>query len=220
MDLKDLENKINYSFKNKDLLLKALTHSSFSKDNYENLEFLGDSILGFVVAEYLLKNFDLNEGDMSKTRAKIVSAQNLCKVANNIEIKQFLRLGNSYKNMQISYNILADVIESIIAGIYLDGGLLYAQKFVMDSIIISYENITNIINSTIDFKTLLQEKIQQTGTNLIEYVTIAQEGKSNDVLFTVELKINGISYAVENGKSKHEAEQKCAKNALTKIKEN
>lgn len=220
MDLKDLENKINYSFKNKDLLLKALTHSSFSKDNYENLEFLGDSILGFVVAEYLLKNFDLNEGDMSKTRAKIVSAQNLCKVANNIEIKQFLRLGNSYKNMQISYNILADVIESIIAGIYLDGGLLYARKFVMDFIIISYENITNIINSTIDFKTLLQEKIQQTGTNLIEYVTIAQEGKSNDVLFTVELKINGISYAVENGKSKHEAEQKCAKNALTKIKEN
>ena len=120
MNIENLEDKINYKFNDKNILIKAITHSSFDKNNYENLEFLGDSILGFVVAEYLFKNFDFNEGSLSKTRAKIVSASNLCKVANNLGIKDFLRLGNSFKNMAISNNILADCVESIIAGIYLD----------------------------------------------------------------------------------------------------
>ena len=215
MNIENLEDKINYKFNDKNILIKAITHSSFDKNNYENLEFLGDSILGFVVAEYLFKNFDFNEGSLSKTRAKIVSASNLCKVANNLGIKDFLRLGNSFKNMAISNNILADCVESIIAGIYLDSNILNAQKFILNHIVVSYENITNIVNSTIDYKTQLQEKFQKDGVCKIEYITISQEGKSNNSIFTVELKINDKVLTTQNGKSKHEAEQKCAMAVLS-----
>ncbi len=214
MDLGILEQKINYKFNNQNLLLRAVTHSSFGEDNYENLEFLGDSILGFVVAEYLLNNFNFKEGDLTKTRAKIVSANNLYKVAENLEIKGFLQLGNNYKNMQVSKNILADTVESIIASIYLDSGLENAKKFILNNIIISYENITNLINSTIDYKTMLQEKLQENGCVKIEYVSVLEERVGNDISYTIELRVNGEVLATETAISKSKAEQLCAKNVL------
>lgn len=215
MELRLLESNIGYTFKDKSLLETAITHSSFDgKTNYENLEFLGDSILGFVVAKYLFNHFDLREGDMSKNRAKIVNAKELCKVANSLELSRFVKLGDSYKNMQISYNILADMIEAIIAGIYLDDGIDTAEKFVLDKIIISYENITNIIKSNIDYKTMLQERFQVSGSVHIEYVVISAVGKSNDMTFTTELRIDGVAISQGVGKSKREAEQMAAKSAL------
>lgn len=218
MNIELLESKINYVFNDKTLLVRALTHSSFDSENsYEKLEFLGDSILGFSVAEYLYNNYPLREGDLSKIRAKIVSAKELCKVANSLKLSQFVRLGNSYSNMQISYNILADMVESIIASIYLDSGdISLSKKFIYDYIIISYENITNIINANMDYKTLLQEKYQSQGVCDIEYVTVSSTGKSNDMTFTVELRISGSAVSTATGKSKREAEQKCAKIALEK----
>lgn len=215
MDLNLLENNIGYVFKNKTLLVNAITHSSVEGEtNYENLEFLGDSILGFLVAKYLFQNFGLKEGDMSKTRSKLVSEQALCKVANNINLSQFLRVGASYKNMAIARSIYADVIEAIIAAIYLDSNIETVNNFVMKYIIISYKNITNIINSNIDYKTILQEKYQEQGNVDIKYVVLNAEGKSNDMTFTVELNINGVSKTTGVGKSKREAEQNAAKAEL------
>lgn len=215
MKLNNLEKKINYVFKDKSLLERALTHSSFDNDyNYENLEFLGDSILGFITAEYLFQNYHLREGELSKIRSKLVNAKELCKVANSLELSQFVRLGKSNQNMQISYNILADMVEAIIAGIYLDGGIEYAEKFIYDFIIISYKNITNIINSNKDYKSLLQEQYQSHGSVNIVYNTVLAEGKSNDMTFTVELVINGKTLSIGKGKSKREAEQNAAKQVL------
>ena len=215
MELRLLEVNIGYNFKDKSLLTTAITHSSFDgNNNYENLEFLGDSILGFVVAKYLYNNFDVKEGDLSKTRAKIVNAKELCKVANSLNLSQFVRLGNAYKNMQISYNILADMVEAIIAGIYIDAGMEMAEKFVMDKVVISYENITNIIHANIDYKTMYQEKCQVGGNVHIEYVVLDAVGKSNDMTFTIELRVNGESISQGVGKSKREAEQLAAKKAL------
>lgn len=215
MELRLLEANIGYNFKDKSLLETAITHSSFDgNNNYENLEFLGDSILGFVVAKYLFKNFDVKEGDLSKTRAKIVNAKELCKVANSLNLSQFVRLGNAYKNMQISYNILADMVEAIIAGIYIDDGIDTAEKFILDKIIISYENITSIIKSNIDYKTIYQEKCQVGGSVNIEYVVISATGKSNDMTFAIELRVNGEKVSEGTGKSKREAEQMAAKQAL------
>ena len=215
MELRSLEASIGYNFKDKSLLETAITHSSFDgNNNYENLEFLGDSILGFVVAKYLFKNFDVKEGDLSKTRAKIVNAKELCKVANSLNLSQFVRLGNAYKNMQISYNILADMVEAIIAGIYIDDGMETAEKFILDKIIISYENITNIVKANMDYKTIYQEKCQVGGSVNIEYVVISATGKSNDMTFTIELRVNGEKVSEGTGKSKREAEQMAAKLAL------
>lgn len=215
MELRLLESNIGYVFRDKSLLETAITHSSFDgNNNYENLEFLGDSILGFVTAKYLYNHFDLHEGDLSKIRAKLVNAKELCKVANSLDLSQFVRLGNSYKNMQISYNILADMVEAIIAGIYLDDGMDSAEKFILDKIIISYDNITNIIKSNIDYKTMLQERYQVSGNVDIEYVVVDAVGKSNDMTFTIELHVNGETLSTGVGKSKREAEQNAAKSAL------
>lgn len=216
MNLNLLEEKIDYKFNNQNLLLKAVTHSSFGEDNYENLEFLGDSILGFVVAEYLLNNFKFKEGDLTKTRSKIVSANNLFVIAEKLGIKDFLRLGNNYKNMQVSKNILADTIESIIAAIYLDSGLENAKKFVLDNVVISYENITDLINATFDYKTKLQEKLQQNGSVKIEYISVNEERVGKDIHYTIELKVNGEVLASKTAISKSEAEQLCAKYVLEK----
>lgn len=217
MNLSLLEKNIDYEFKNKTLLINAITHSSLEGEtNYENLEFLGDSILGFLVAKYLYQNFSLTEGDMSKTRSKMVSEKALCKVANSINLSQFLRVGSSYKNMAISKSIYADVIEAIIAAIYLDSDMETANKFVMKNIIISYENITNIINENIDYKTMLQEKYQEQGNVDIQYLVVSAEGKSNDMTFTVKLSVNGVDKTTGVGKSKREAEQNAAKAELTK----
>ena len=216
MNLEILEQKIGYKFNNKNLLLRAVTHSSFGEENYENFEFLGDSILGFVVAEYLLNNFDFNEGDLTKTRAKIVSANNLFAVAETLGIKDFLRLGNNYKNMQVSKNILADTVESIICAIYLDSNIQNAKEFILNNVIISYENITNLINLTIDYKTKLQEKLQENGSVKIEYVSVLEERVGNDINYTIELRVNGEVLARSTAISKSSAEQHCAKYVLEK----
>lgn len=216
MNLEILEQKIGYKFNNKNLLLRAVTHSSFGEENYENFEFLGDSILGFVVAEYLLNNFDFKEGDLTKTRAKIVSANNLFTIAETLGIKDFLRLGNNYKNMQVSKNILADTVESIICAIYLDSNIQTAKEFILNKVIISYENITNLINLTIDYKTKLQEKLQENGSVKIEYISISEQRVGNDINYTIELRVNSEVLATATASSKSKAEQLCAKYVLEK----
>lgn len=218
MEIKELESVIDYKFNNIKLLQTALTHPSFGEDNYEKLEFLGDSILGFVVAEYLINNLDLAVGDMSKFRSKIVGAEELCKVANSINLSHYLTIGNSYKNITISTKSMSDLVEAIIGAIYLDSNIDFARKFIMQFIIKSYDNITNIINSHIDYKTMLQEEYQKQGTTSIVYQTVSEEGLSNDKTFTVELLVNGALLSTAVGKSKSKAEQECAKIALNNLK--
>ena len=120
--MKELTEVMGYKFKNSKLLERALTHSSYSKENYERLEFLGDSILDFVVGDYLFSRVDESEGKLSKLRASFVSEQYLHKIFDELKISSYVKLGKSYKS-ELTKSVKADIFVAIVAGIYLDGGL-------------------------------------------------------------------------------------------------
>lgn len=213
-----VEKMLCYEYKNINLLIQAFTHSSYANENntlsYERLEFLGDSILDFYVTDYIFKNYDLDEGELSKMRAKVVSAENLSEIFYKYKFDEFVLIGNSIKK-SISKNICADIIESIIASIYLDGGQQYVAKWILDNIIISNENIENVIHLLTDYKTMLQEKLQP--KKAIEYKLVNQSGLSPNTLFTVELYVNKQCVSTAVGINIKSAEQLCARQYLEKF---
>ena len=188
MSLIELEQKINYEFKNKDLLRKALTHTSYAYEHNvesnEKLEFLGDSILEFISSEYLYSNFpNLKEGDMTKVRAAVVCENSLYKLAKKYDFGSFLYLGKS----ELATGgidrpaILADSVEAIIAAIYLDSGLEPAKKFIIENLKDEIEIASKNVGQK-DYKTVLQEKLQIHGDVKIEYIII----KNLEVFVLVE----------------------------------
>ncbi len=220
MDLKSLEENIGYTFKNKDLLKKALTHTSYAYEHKlesnEKLEFLGDSILEFVSSKYLFDKFsNLKEGEMTKVRATVVCEKSLYKIAKLHNFSDFLYLGKSEivtggKNRPA---ILADSVEAIIAAIYLDGGLEPAEKFIISNLSEEIELATKHVGDK-DYKTVLQEKLQKHGEVKIEYEIIKEFGPDHDKSFIAEVKCNGKILATGEGKSKKEAQMQAAKKAL------
>ena len=220
MDLKSLEENIGYTFKNKDLLKKALTHTSYAYEHKlesnEKLEFLGDSILEFVSSKYLFDKFsNLKEGEMTKVRSKVVCEKSLYKIAKLHNFSDFLYLGKSEivtggKNRPA---ILADSVEAIIAAIYLDGGLEPAEKFIISNLSEEIELATKHVGDK-DYKTVLQEKLQKHGEVKIEYEIIKEFGPDHDKSFISEVKCNGKILATGEGKSKKEAQMQAAKKAL------
>ena len=220
MDLKTLEENIGYTFKNKDLLKKALTHTSYAYEHKlesnEKLEFLGDSILEFVSSKYLFDKFsNLKEGEMTKVRATVVCEKSLYKIAKLHNFSDFLYLGKSEivtggKNRPA---ILADSVEAIIAAIYLDGGLEPAEKFIISNLSEEIELATKHVGDK-DYKTVLQEKLQKHGEVKIEYEIIKEFGPDHDKSFIAEVKCNGKILATGEGKSKKEAQMQAAKKAL------
>mgnify|MGYP002679802582 CR=1 FL=1 len=218
MDLKKLEENIEYTFKNINLLKTALTHKSYANENnvqsYERLEFLGDSILEFVSSKILYEKYkNLSEGEMTKVRAYSVCEDSLYTIAIKHNFSDFLYLGKSERASKTNKKaILADTVEAVIAAIYFDSGIEEAEKFIVKNIISIID--TAIENGLKDYKTILQEKLQVHGEVTIKYNVIKEEGPDHDKTFTVELECNGKKLAEGIGHSKKNAEMEAAKHAL------
>lgn len=219
-DLKQLEDKIEYVFKDKLLLKQALTHSSYANENRgtgpfnERLEFLGDAVLSLVTAEYLFKKFpEMPEGELSKLRSGLVCTSSLCDYAKSISLGDFLFLGKGEENSggrQRPSN-LENTFEALIAAVYLDGGLEKARAFVLRFLNASIE--THHISFK-DYKTLLQEVIQQNHEETLNYVITGESGPDHDKRFDAEVHLNSNVIGRGSGKSKKQAEQEAAREAL------
>lgn len=196
-----------YKFKNQELVKKALTHSSKSEQNYERLEFLGDSILDFLVGEYFYKNCSENEGKLTIYRSYFVSENNLSKVFDKFKISEFVCLGKSYKG-EISKAIKADIVEAIIAVVYLESGIEECRKFIYENF--ELQNYKNVIDE--NYKSKLQELIQGNFKCKMTYVTEPCEDGFISFFYMDEDKISQGS-----GKSKQDAEQLAAKRAIEKL---
>ena len=214
-------NEIGYTFKDGELLLKALTHSSFANEKHlpesnERLEFLGDSVLSLVVADYLYRHFShIPEGELTKLRASLVCEQALSSFAERISLGEWLRLGRGERMTGGSRrpSILADAFEAVIAAIYLDGGIEPAREFILRFVRPETEQRRTVV--ILDFKTSLQEIIQQNPDEMVEYVVTGESGPDHDKRFTVEVRLNNETIGRGEGRSKKEAEQKAAKEALS-----
>lgn len=217
----NFEDKIGYHYTNKKLMIEALTHSSYSnegkkngKDN-ERLEFLGDSILSLVVAENLFTNYKhLPEGELTKLRASLVCEKSLFEFAQKIDLGDYLLVGKGEEHTggRERPSILSDAFEAVIASIYLDGGYEQAKKFVLGFVPKNLD--TKSSNVLSDFKTALQEIVQKNKEEKIEYVLIEESGPDHNKSFMVEVRLNSNVIGVGNGKSKKQAEQLAAKEAL------
>lgn len=213
-----LEKKIGYTFKNKALLELAVTHSSYAnekggRNNNERLEFLGDSVLGFVTAEYLYSTrSELPEGQLTKLRANAVCEKSLAVFANEIGLGDYLLLGKGevMTGGRERPSILSDAFESVIAAIYIDGGMEEAKKFILRFVSKSETDVKAVT----DYKTMLQEVIQQNPDEHLNYVLAAESGPDHDKTFTVEVYLNSNLIGTGTGHSKKKAEQAAAKEAL------
>ena len=218
------EDIINYKFKNKEFILEALTHSSYSNENKkykfnERLEFLGDSVLSIVISDYLFENEKkIPEGELTKLRANIVCEESLSEVANKINLGQHMLLGKGEEATggRERVSILADAFEAVIAAIFLDGGLDEAKSFIlnyMEDIIIKSRK-GKIFR---DYKTYLQEVLQSQGNVNIWYKLKEEEGPDHNKKFVMVVGMDDKEIGIGKGKSKKEAEQSAARNALESI---
>ena len=222
--IKDLEAAIGYRFKNITLLQNALTHSSYANERWHNslksnerLEFLGDSILGMVVAEYLYKTFpDRPEGELTRMRADMVCEKTLAAVAARIELGRHLMLGNGEEQSggRSRDSILADAVESVIAASFLDGGMEAARKLIEKFILVEVP-VKKLNNA--DYKTALQELVQQKKNQTLSNRLVGESGPDHDKRFDVEVSLNGCVIGIGSGSSKKRAEQMAAQDALEKL---
>ena len=216
--MNSLESNLNYTFKNPALLELALTHSSYANEkgshrNNERLEFLGDSVLGFIAAEYLFTALPgTPEGELTKLRAAAVCEKSLAKFANEIGLSEYILLGKGEMNTGGNRrpSILSDAFESVIAAIYLDGGMDAAKAFVLRFLRTAQTDVAAVT----DYKTKLQEIIQQNPDEHLTYVLAAEAGPDHDKTFTVEVYLNSNCIATGEGHSKKKAEQAAAQAAL------
>ena len=220
MKIEELEKNIGYTFKNKQLLKTALTHTSYAYEHNvesnEKLEFLGDSILEFVSSEYMYNKYtNLKEGEMTKVRAAVVCEKSLYKIATLHNFSDFLYLGKSevITGGKKRPAILADSVEAVIAAMFIDGGLEPAKKFIIENLKDEIEIATKHVGEK-DYKTVLQEELQKNGEVKIEYKIIKESGPDHDKTFEAEVSLNGKKLATGVGKSKKEAEMQAAKKTL------
>ena len=218
--LEEYEKLIGYTFRDKRLLERALTHSSYAnehkRESYERLEFLGDSVLGFVTAEYLFDHFPrLPEGQLTKNRAAIVCERSLCEFSKSLGVGNFLRLSHGEMNSggRERASILADVFESTVAAIFLDSGQLEeAKRFILRFIAPAAERQN--AKPLKDYKTTLQEIVQQNPEERLTYAVVGESGPDHDKRFVVEVRLNSNVIGKGGGRSKKEAEQRAAREAL------
>lgn len=222
--IKDLEAAIGYQFHNISLLQNALTHSSYANERWHNsllsnerLEFLGDSILGMLVAEYLYRNFlDRPEGELTRMRADMVCETTLAAVANTIHLGDHLLLGHGEEQGggRTRDSILADAVESVIAASFLDGGMEAAERFIRRLILVQVP-VTKLHNA--DYKTQLQELVQQKRNQVLTYLLAGESGPDHDKQFDVQVALNGTVVGSGRGSSKKRAEQDAARNAIAAL---
>ena len=222
--IKDLETEIGYHFHNISLLQNALTHSSYANERWHNsllsnerLEFLGDSILGMLVADYLYRNVpDRPEGELTRMRADMVCETTLAGVAEKIRLGEHLLLGHGEEQGggRTRESILADAVESVIAASFLDGGMEAALHFVRTFILVQVP-VKQLHNA--DYKTQLQELVQQKKNQVLAYVLLDETGPDHDKHFAVAVTLNGTEVGRGDGRSKKRAEQEAARLAIEKL---
>ena len=226
--LRELETTIQYTFKDKDKLLLAVTHSSYANEkriegltSNERLEFLGDAVLNIVTSEWIYKGFPaMPEGEMTKIRASIVCESSLMKCANKIKLGKYLILGKGEENTggRTRTSILSDAFEALIGAIYLDGGLNASRQFISSAMVELFANINN--NAVfIDYKTQFQELIQKSGEQKINYEILDEKGPDHNKVFVAQLSVGMKVFGTGEGRSKKEAEQNAAKAALIHYKQ-
>lgn len=220
-----MEKKLGYEFKNKALLFNALTHKSYVKKgeitlNNERLEFLGDSVLGFAVAEYLYKNYrELPEGELTKVRSMVVCEPSLYKVAKKIGLGESLYMGKGEEQSdgRDRPSILSDAMEAVFAAVFLDGGIEIAKEVILG--LLKEEIVLAIRDRDVkDYKTVLQELVQREFAEAPKYVLIKEEGPDHNKMFTSAVSLKGKMLGEGTGKTKKEAEKEAAKTALIKLK--
>ena len=219
--MESLESKLGYTFHDRKLLENALTHSSYANENRgglssnERLEFLGDSILGMVTADYLYKKHpDLPEGDLTRTRAAFVCEESLVEVADQLGLGAYLKLGRGEEagGGRQRPSIRADAVEAVLAAVYLDGGLPEARKIVQRFILDKEAEKA----ASRDYKTALQEFVQRESGQVLTYQLVGESGPDHAKVFTVAVELNGREIGRGSGHSKKEAEQMAARAALGK----
>ncbi len=220
-NIEGFEEKIQYTFKNKELITEALSHSSYANEkkkvrhSNERLEFLGDSVLSIVVSQYLFEHFThLPEGELTKIRASLVCEKSLHDFAKQINLGDHILLGKGEENTggRQRVSILADAFEAVIAAIFLDGGLEAARKHILRFIPKDIDSRKSVSFS--DHKTILQEIIQKNPEEKIEYRLVGQSGPDHNKAFKVQVYLNSNVIGTGVGRSKKEAEQMAAKEAL------
>ena len=217
--LGEFEQKIGYTFKNRALLIEALSHSSFANEtrrhSNERLEFLGDSVLQITIADHLFRHFKhLPEGDLTKIRASLVCEPALFEFAQQIELGRFVLLGKGEENTggRSRPSTISDAFEAVIAAVYLDGGMEEARNYILG--FIPKDLTRDSVKNLHDYKTLLQEVIQKNPEEHVEYVLRDETGPYHDRHFKVDVVLNGSVIGSGEGHSKKQAEQQAAKEAL------
>jgi ribonuclease III len=219
INYQNLEKKINIKFKNKDLLIQSLTHKSFnSNKNNEKIEFLGDRVLGLVIAKKLLEMYpDEKEGILDKKFASLVNKNTCLEIAKNISLDKYILTFNpNNKKIKIEDKIISDCCEAMIGGIYLDKGLNIAEKVILN---LWQNNIKKSVVTQIDAKTKLQELVLKNFKKLPTYKLISNTGPHHKPLFKVGVKLPNTKYFISSGKSKKDAEQNAAIECLKRIKD-
>ena len=224
--VEELEKRIGYSFRDKKIILRALSHSSYAhemrskgidcRDN-ERMEFLGDSVLSLVTSEYLFSSHpEMPEGDLSRVRAAAVCEKALCEFAHEIDLGDYILLGHGedLNHGRQRASILSDAFEAMLCAIHLDGGLECVKTFLLPLVT---RKIKDIIRqgSSIDYKTALQQIVQQEHGEILQYFVVGQRGPSHMPIFDVEARLNSNVIGRGSAQSKREAEQAAAKEALT-----
>lgn len=216
-----LEERIGYIFRDKTLPQTALSHSSYANEvlhdgllSYERLEFLGDSILGFVTADFLYRTFpQLHEGELTRLRAELVCENSLSVVARQLQLGEELLLGKGEEagGGRSRVSIIADLVESLIAAIYLDGGFDEAKKFIYRFVL---SDVQARVRENADYKTQLQEIVQRKKDQNLAYCVLSEDGPDHDKHFTVSVTLNGETLGTGEGTSKKRAEQAAARQAI------
>jgi len=222
----DLECDLGYAFKDAQLLTQALTHSSHAneksrgmRDN-EQLEFLGDSLLGFVVSDYLFRSHpNLDEGQLSRLKGFFVSSANLVKYAEKVHLGSYLQLGKGEEKTggRMKQALLVDAFEAVLGAIYLDGGIEEARRVMLSFLEPQMGDVGDSERQLSDFKTELQEQLQARQLGRAEYTLTGEEGPDHEKLFTVEVMIDGEPIASGVGLTKKAAEQAAARHALERV---
>lgn len=222
--MESLEKKLQYTFKNREFLSEALNHSSYANEHRnagvssnERLEFLGDSVLGFVTAEFLFKTYGkLPEGDLTRMRAALVCEQSLFEVAKLLGLGQYLRLGKGEEagGGRERQSILADAVEAVFAAVYLDGGMENVRTLIYRVLL----SKAPAAEERRDYKTTLQEVVQRKSGQVLTYHMVDESGPDHNKTFVFSVHLNGQPIGQGSGHSKKEAEQSAAKNALEKLK--
>ena len=220
--MESLEKKLGYRFRDRALLGEALNHSSYANEHRgglgsnERLEFLGDSVLGFVSAEYLFQGHpDLPEGDLTRMRAALVCEQSLYEVARELELGSYLKLGRGEEagGGRERQSILADATEAVFAAVYLDGGIQPVRELIVRVLL----SQAPAAEERRDYKTTLQEVVQRRSGQVLTYHMLSQSGPDHNKKFLFEVRLNDESVGRGEGRSKKEAEQAAARDALEKM---